>query len=121
MTVPLRDKDRDVAILSLFLGSGIRVSELADLRKEDINLKERLIDVIRKGNKEDSVWITPIALNDLEKYMEIRDNKYAPGKKLKNVFLSKYKHTAQPLPVRAIQDIVEKYTKAYSKKCLLIN
>ncbi|AFU12527.1 Tyrosine recombinase [Bacillus thuringiensis MC28] len=67
----LIDKHRDVAILSLFLGSGIRVSELADLRMEDINLKERLIDVIRKGNKEDSVWIPPIALNDLEKYMEI--------------------------------------------------
>ncbi|HFJ9441280.1 MULTISPECIES: tyrosine recombinase XerS [Bacillus] len=112
----LRDKERDVAILSLFLGSGIRVSELADLRMEDINLKERLIDVIRKGNKEDSVWITPIALNDLENYMEIRANKYAPGKELQNVFLSKYKHTAQPLSVRAIQDIVEKYTKAYGKK-----
>lgn len=53
---------------------------------EDINIKERLIDVIRKGNKEDSVWITPIALNDLEKYMEIRDSKYAPGKELKMCF-----------------------------------
>ncbi len=61
---------------------------------EDINLKERLINVIRKGNKEDSVWITLIALNDLEKYMEIRHSKYALGKELKNVFLLKYKHTA---------------------------
>ena len=41
--------------------------------------------------------------------------------RIKNVFLSKYKHTAQPLSVRAIQDIVEKYTKAYGKECLLIN
>lgn len=86
---------------------------MADRRIKDINLKEKIIDVIRKGNKEDSVWITPIAMNDLEKYMEIRYSKYASVKELQNVFLSEYKHTAQPLSVRAIQDIVEKYTKIY--------
>ncbi|EOO26867.1 hypothetical protein IIU_05977 [Bacillus cereus VD133] len=111
-----RDKERDVAILSLFLGSGIRVSELADLTIEDVNTKERLIDVIRKGNKEDSVWITPLALKDIENYIKVREIKYASDKKIKNLFLSKYKNTSQPLSVRAIQDIVEKYTKSYGKK-----
>ncbi len=43
---------------------------LANLRMEDINLKERQTDVIRKLSKEDSFWTIPIALNNLEKDME---------------------------------------------------
>lgn len=47
----LRDKERDYAILSLLLGSGIRVNELVELRIRDLNFENNTISVIRKGVK----------------------------------------------------------------------
>lgn len=46
-----RDKERDFAILSLFLGSGIRVNELSNLRLRDLDFEEKQIHVLRKGGK----------------------------------------------------------------------
>jgi site-specific recombinase XerD len=56
-SVFLRDKERDIAIISMLLGSGIRVSEIANLLIHDINFKNEQIDIIRKGNKEDTVLV----------------------------------------------------------------
>ena len=46
-----RDKERDFAILSLFLGTGIRVNELTSLRMKDIDFSSKEIRVIRRGEK----------------------------------------------------------------------
>ncbi|MFJ7932397.1 tyrosine-type recombinase/integrase [Peribacillus sp. NPDC096448] len=46
-----RDKERDFAILSLFLGSGIRVNELTNLKLKDLDFEEKQIHVLRKGEK----------------------------------------------------------------------
>ena len=43
---------RDKAIISLFTDSGLRLSELAMIRKQDIDWEHRLIRVHCKGNKE---------------------------------------------------------------------
>lgn len=43
---------RDLAILELFFATGLRVSELSNLRKENINLQEGYVRVVGKGNKE---------------------------------------------------------------------
>ena len=61
-----RDKERDFAILSLFLGSGIRVNELTNLRIKDIDFGANEISVIRKGGKKDTVSITPSSLQDIK-------------------------------------------------------
>ncbi|MGN7396024.1 tyrosine-type recombinase/integrase [Peribacillus frigoritolerans] len=54
-----RDKKRDFAILSLFLGSGIRVNELSNLRLRDLDFEEKQIHVLRKGEKKDIVAVSP--------------------------------------------------------------
>ena len=64
----LRDKARDLAILTLFLKSGIRVNELANLKVKDIDFRNSEINVIRKGNKVDTVIITKSALERISKY-----------------------------------------------------
>lgn len=46
-----RDRERDIAILSLFLRIGIRVNELSNLRLKDLDFKENRIFVLRKGEK----------------------------------------------------------------------
>ena len=65
----LRDKKRDLAILTLFLKSGIRVNELANLKVKDVDFLNSEINVIRKGNKTDTVIITQSALDKLNDYL----------------------------------------------------
>jgi integrase len=71
-----RDIERDFAILSLFLGSGIRVNELTNLRIKDIDFSAKEVSVIRKGGKKDTVSNTPSSLADINKYLEVRKEKY---------------------------------------------
>ena len=54
-----RDKERDFAILSLFLGSGTRVNELFNLSLRDLDFEEKQIHVLRKGGKKDVVAVSP--------------------------------------------------------------
>lgn len=109
-----RDRERDLAILSLFLGSGIRVGELADLKLDKINENERLISIIRKGGKEDSIWITPSALSDLQAYLQVRKERYKATDDEQSVFLTLQKGSCQAMSIRAIQNMVDKYTKAFN-------
>ena len=45
------DHEKDLSILSPFLGSGIRVNELVSLRMRDWDFHKNLIHVVRKGEK----------------------------------------------------------------------
>ena len=49
------DKERDVALLELMYGCGIRVSELVGINLEDIDLRTGWLRVRGKGNKERQV------------------------------------------------------------------
>jgi len=46
---------RDIAIFSLFISTGIRVSELTSLKQSDLDLKGKTIKIHRKGNKEQTI------------------------------------------------------------------
>lgn len=112
-----RDKARDFAILSLFLGTGIRLNELSNLRLKDIDFKNREISVIRKGGKKDTVSVTPSSLADLVAYLNVRKEIYKAGDgDNEYVFVKTYKGEATPLTNRAIESIVYKYTKAFGKR-----
>ena len=112
-----RDKERDYAILSLFLGSGIRVNELSNLRIKDIDFSSKEISVIRKGNKKDTVSVTPSSLHDLKEYLSIRHARYAgKGDENEFVFIKLYKGESLPLTNRAVENIVYKYTKSFDKR-----
>ncbi|MEI2357880.1 tyrosine recombinase XerS [Mesobacillus zeae] len=112
----LRDKERDISIISMLLGSGARVSEIASLTLSDVDFRKEQIDIVRKGNKEDTAFVLPSALSDLKDYLKIRNDRYKPDSSVPYVFLTKYKGAAQPISVRAIQNLVVKYTKDFNSQ-----
>jgi integrase len=51
----LRNRERDTAIVSLILGSGLRVSEVVGLDINDVDFKEGSVNITRKGDKDDTI------------------------------------------------------------------
>jgi integrase/recombinase XerC len=62
-----------VLFWSLLYSSGLRISELADLELNDIDLKRALVRVKGKGNKERIVPIGKPAIEAIEAYLPVRD------------------------------------------------
>ncbi len=65
---------RDKAVLSLFYGTGMRLSELMGIRMADLHLKERVVKVLGKRNKERLIPYPSEISNDLTRYLEVRNN-----------------------------------------------
>ncbi len=63
---------RDHAILELLYASGLRVSELVGLNEVDVNMPERLLRVLGKGQKERIVPFGQFAARAMETYREER-------------------------------------------------
>ncbi len=63
---------RDKALLELMYGCGLRVSEVANLRRPDLSARPDWIRVMGKGRKERWVPITPLAQSSLENYFVAR-------------------------------------------------
>lgn len=110
-----RDKERDLSLLSLFLGSGIRLGEMARILVKKVNLKKQLIDIKRKGAKEDTVRIMDQAAQHLKAYLDIRENQYKGSKEVPFLFVTLYGGAARPLSRRAIEKLVTKYTAAFAQ------
>lgn len=96
------NKERDYAIITLFLNCGLRLSELISI---DINkISGDLLTVIGKGNKERTVYLNDACLEAVEGYLKVRP---ADEVKDKNaLFLSERK---QRISKRSVQYLVKKY------------
>ena len=60
---------RDRAMLELLYACGLRVSELVDLRLEQLNLRQGVVRVFGKGSKERLVPLGEAAVNELDRYL----------------------------------------------------
>ncbi len=69
---------RDRAILELLFSSGLRVSELTNLDREHINLKRLEFMVRGKGQKDRPIFISPIAAEWIQKYLDQRTDTSNP-------------------------------------------
>ena len=69
-----KTKERDLAIVTLLLGTGIRVSECVGLDIEDVDFKNNGIKVTRKGGNEMVVYFGPEVEKALKAYLEVREN-----------------------------------------------
>lgn len=110
-----RDKERDIAIISLLLSTGMRVGELARITMEDINYNKQTIKITRKGNKKDTIYIMNSAFAHLLNYIKIRNQRYSQAENCPYLFVT-YRRPAQAIRIRTIQMFVEKYTAAYFEK-----
>lgn len=97
---------RDRALLEVLYGSGLRVSELAGSRLEDLDLDVGQIRVRGKGSKERLVPLGPPALAALRAWLSCRPGFLVEGRPTDAVFLGK---RGTPLGVRRIQDLVHAY------------
>jgi len=67
----LRDL-RDAALLETLYSTGLRVSELCSLNRAQVDLKRREFAVRGKGNKARIVFLTPAAVDKLQRYFDRR-------------------------------------------------
>ena len=104
---------RDSAIFELFYGTGIRLSELANLNINNIDFVNSLIRVMGKGSKERLVPIGEMAKQALKKYLKRRNEllKKTIKKDTDAVFLNKY---GKRLSRRGIQKRVALYLQLTS-------
>jgi site-specific recombinase XerD len=92
---------RDFAILQLFLQTGIRVSELVNLRLDDVDLAGRTVRITGKGNKQRELVLEKKATQALTSYVQSR-----PEAGDDHLFLS-YQGTG--LSITAVKKLVVKY------------
>ncbi len=67
---------RDTAILELLFSTGMRVSELTRLNRDDVNLKTREMSILGKRKKVRVVFITDTAATAIKKYLDSREDSF---------------------------------------------
>lgn len=96
-------KERDYAILTLFLNCGLRVSEMAGLNYTDIR-NDNTMRVLGKGNKERIVYLNSACMEAVQDYMKVRPVDGVKDKKA--LFISRNRNR---MSVKTIQAMVYKY------------
>lgn len=81
---------RNKTIIEVLYGTGIRVSELIDLKLSNIFFKENILKVTGKGNKERFVPLGKIAMIEIKKYLNNRDKLKINSKFSDILFLNRY-------------------------------
>lgn len=104
---------RDRTILEMLFSTGLRVSELTRLNRDQLNLKTREFGVIGKGGRARVVFLSDSACFWIEKYFEVRADSYKP------LFIRYAKSPSienngekMRLTPRSIERIVERYVRS---------
>lgn len=103
-----RTKVRDLALLTLMLGTGIRVSECVGLDLDDVDLKNNGIKIHRKGGAEVVVYFGDEVRDALCAYLEERKTVVPLAGEEHALFLSIQRRR---IGVRAVENLVKKYAK----------
>lgn len=103
-----KTKKRDFALLTLLLGTGIRVSECVGLNLSDVDFRDNGISVQRKGGSEAIVYFGPEVESALRDYIEQRKNLKTAAENEPALFLSMQ---GKRISVRAVENLVKKYAK----------
>ncbi len=120
LDAPLRTNEseivklRDKAILELLFSTGLRVSELVNLKKEQINLSKDELSVKGKGGKVRLVFLSAQAKYHLKKYLDQRtdlDPSLFVGHDRAAKGREKNQKKSHPLTARSVQRAVEYYRK----------
>lgn len=99
-----RNKERDYAIITLFLNCGMRLSELVGINISDINFKDEKLNVIGKGNKERTIYLNKACINAINSYMNVRPRDCVKANSRDALFLSERR---ERISNRTVQYIVK--------------
>ena len=103
-----RTKTRDLALMTLLLGTGIRVSECVGLELEDVDMRNNGIKIHRKGGAEVVVYFGEEVREALLAYMVERQKITAEDGSINALFLSLQNRR---ISVRSVENLVKKYAK----------
>ena len=106
----LNARDRDIAILTLLLGTGIRVSELVGINIDDLDLKNLAFKVTRKGGNVAVLYFSDEVKVAIENYLKWRTDrlkKAGLSEDTEALFISLQN---KRITVRAVENLVKKYT-----------
>jgi site-specific recombinase XerD len=106
-----KNKVRDSAILILFLGTGIRISELVGLNNQDINFKDNSFIVTRKGGSKSILFFDDDVAAALQRYLDYKEQSLSVTDPQAPLFLSSQN---KRITVRAVENLVKKYAKIVS-------
>ena len=104
-----KTKERDLAIVTLFLGTGIRVSECVGLDIEDVDFKNNAVKVTRKGGNEMYVYFGEEVEKTLKAYLTVREGITPVAGHEHALF---YSTQRRRISVKAVENLVKKYTSA---------
>jgi|TARA_X000000950_G_scaffold146440_1_gene180911 integrase/recombinase XerD len=102
---------RNRTIIEVLYGTGIRVSELINMKLSNILFKENIIKILGKGNKERFVPLGNIASNEINKYLKIRNRNIIDSKFSDILFLNRYgRGLTRSMIFKIISDSFKKIT-----------
>ena len=99
---------RDIAILTLFLGTGIRISELVGLDINDIDFKQNAFTVTRKGGNRVILYFPDEVARALKDYLEVRLDNPKIDENEQALFLSMHN---KRICTRQVEKLVKKYSQ----------
>lgn len=102
------NKERDYAIITLFLNCGMRLSELIGINLSDINFSEAKMTVVGKGNKERTIYLNKACMRAIQSYLDVRPKEGIKYDSKNALFLSKRR---ERISTRMVQYIVERELK----------
>lgn len=102
-----KNKERDYAILIIFLNCGLRVSELCGISLKDMDSEKETLRVIGKGNKERIIYLNAACRDAIQAYLEVRPKNIRPEAK-NALFVSRNRNRISD---KTVQWLVYKYLK----------
>jgi len=103
-----KTKARDLAMLTLLLGTGIRVSECVGLDIDDLDFKNNGMKIRRKGGAETILYFGDEVAEALQDYLEERNEIEAKEGSQNALFLSLQNRR---ISVRSVENLVKKYAR----------
>ncbi len=103
---------RDLALMTLLLGTGIRVSECVGLDINDVDFDNNGIKILRKGGNEVIVYFGEEVRSVLLEYLEERNHTIPVEGHTNALFLSMQK---KRISVRSVENLVKKYSRLVTK------
>ncbi|MEW6599620.1 MAG: site-specific tyrosine recombinase XerD [Nitrospirota bacterium] len=104
---------RDRAILEIMYSSGLRASEVVNLKVGDINFEAGFLTIIGKGSKQRVVPVNEQALLTIRKYMDESRPVFLKKRASNYLFLAK---GGKPMTRQRLWQLIKKYSSALSVK-----
>lgn len=107
-------RERDYAILTIFMNTGMRESALMNSEIDDINFEKRTLTIIDKREKTHVYIINDVMMDALKRWLIVRET-WLKDNNERHLFITK---NGGGMGVKTIQDVVRKYTEMGIGKAL---